>query len=233
MTKTLKLAVFGAAGVTGQQVVRQAIARGHRVRAMDRSWQNGPEMPFGVETVAADVLTDDLDACVAGCDAVISTMGLGFSLDTATAPPPIYTEGTRRLVAAMQRGGVQRLLVISASFVASRDRGPLWFRMASAVALDRVFAQMAEMERILAAADGIDCTAVRPGWLMEGDVTADYTVTADVIPDHLIRTRHADLAHFLLYCTESGDWIGRTPAIARNEPDSASSPDKLLSEILG
>ncbi len=232
MADRLKLAVFGAAGDTGDQIVRQALQRGHDVRAVERAWDAPPPWAASVELAEADVLSADLAEAVADRDAVISAIGLAPSPMTVVAPPPLYTEGVLRTIRAMQGAGVRRLAVVSASFVASRDRGPLWFRAAAQTALDRVFTQMGEMERILRAADRIDWTAARPGWLLDAPLTQDYTVTPDVIPPNMIRTRHADLAHFLLDCVETGDWIGGTPAIARSEPASASTPDKLIRAAL-
>ncbi|MBJ3762625.1 NAD(P)H-binding protein [Maribius pontilimi] len=232
MTEALTLAVFGATGATGAEVVRQAAARGHRVRAIEPGWPDDPGLPEGVETRVADVLTDDLSDVIAGCDVVISAIGLGLSPRTVLSPPPLYTEGALHMIDAMRAQGLSRLIVVSASFVETLDRGPHWFRATTGLALERVFTQMGEMERILRAAGDIDWTAVRPGWLMQGDLTADYTVTPDVIPQDLIRTRHADLAHFILHCAETGDWSRATPAIARAEPASATRPDTVLKELL-
>ncbi|PZX15242.1 putative NADH-flavin reductase [Palleronia aestuarii] len=226
------LAIFGAAGTTGKHLVKQAVAAGHRVRAFEPNWPGNADMPAGVEKRTADIMKGGFADALDGCDAVLSAIGLGIGPKTAIAPPPIYTEGAVNLVREMQRAQVRRLVVISASFVASRRRGPLWFQMTSSAALDRVFTQMAEMERILRAADDIDWTAVRPGWLMEGELTADYVVTPDVIPPDLIRTRHADLAHFMLDCVVRNMWVNATPAIARAEPRSASTPGRLVSEVL-
>lgn len=233
MSDRRTIAVIGAAGVTGREVVSQAIDRGHAVRAFERSWEGASLPAEGVERRTANLLQDELQDAFAGCDAVISAVGIGLTAENALHPPPLYTEGAVRLIRGLQASNVRRLVVISASFVASRRRGPLWFRLTSGLALDRVFTQMAEMERILRAADGIDWTAVRPGWLMEGELTADYVVTPDVIPPHLIRTRHADLAHFMLDIALSGDWLHQTPAIARDEPASANSPDKVVQSLLG
>lgn len=233
MTPPQTLAVFGAAGATGQHVVRQAVERGHLVRAIEPEWPGDPGLPEGATPRTANVLRDDLAPALEGCDAVVSAIGLGLSLRAVLRPPPVYTEGALHLIDAMNTLGIRRLIVVSASFVETRDRGPIWFRATSAMALERVFTQMAEMERILRASDDMDWTAVRPGWLMEGPLTADYTVTPDVIPRHLIRTRHADLAHFMLNCVETGEWIRAAPAIARAEPASASGPSALMRELAG
>ncbi len=232
MTDPLCLAVIGATGATGRQIVTQALSRGHKVRAIEPVFPDDPTLPGTIERVTADVRGDDLRAALEGCDVVISAIGMGLSPEAVLAPPPLYTEGAVRITEAMRANGQRRLIVVSASFVAARNRGPRWFRLASGIALDRIFTQMGEMERILRANPDIDWTAVRPGWLMEGDLTADYVVTPESIAPDLIRTRRADLAHFILNCAESGDWIRGTPAIARAEPASASRPDRLLEELM-
>ncbi|SPJ23634.1 NAD(P)-dependent oxidoreductase [Palleronia abyssalis] len=228
MRKTL--AIFGANGATGRHAVKQAVARGHSVRAIEKAWPEGADLPEGVEARTADVTSDDLAPHIEGCDAVISCIGVPLDAGTALSPPPLYTDGTRSYIDAMGRTGVRRIVVISATFVETLDRGPLLFRAAAAVALQPIFTQMGEMERLLRASD-TDWTAVRPGWLMTGDKTCDYTVTPDVIAEGLIRTRHGDLAHFMLDCAEGDDWIRRTPAIARREASEYESGHALAAEM--
>ncbi|GFE66020.1 NAD(P)-dependent oxidoreductase [Litoreibacter roseus] len=228
---TLTIAIFGAAGATGAKLVTQAAAAGHKVRAIEHSWpQKAPDTDL-VTHHTADVLKDDLSNLIDGTDAVVSALGVGNDLPTLINPPPLYTEGTLRIVQGMKAVDVRRLVVISASFVEAKDRGPLHFRIPAMLSLHRVFTQMGDMERILRVTDDIDWTAVRPGWLMDGDLTEDYTVTDNVIPPKLIRTRHADLAHFILRCITDGSHVRETPAIARAEPPEATSPMAVLREM--
>ena len=231
MSEPKHILVFGAGGTTGREIVSRALDDGHRVRAAERS--TPPDLPphERLETVAADVLADALAPVVGGVDAVISALGVPLSPRSVIDPPPLYTEGTLRIVQAMKAASVRRLVVISASFAARRDSGPLWFRAAALPALHQVFAQMADMERILRATDGIDWTAVRPGWLLDAPYTGDYTVAEDVIPRGTIRTRHADLAEFMLRCATTGDWVGKAPAVARREALRYSGPHALLAEL--
>lgn len=226
------LTVFGAAGVTGQEVVREAVSNGWHVKAVEPDWSDPVDLPPGVERVEGDVLSGDLAPALEGAEAVISALGVGNDPATLIDPPPLYTEGTLRIVQAMKAKGIRRLVVISASFVAARDRGPLHFRLPAMAALKLVFRDMANMERILRATEGIDWTAVRPGWLMDGPATGDYTVSDGVIPPDMIRTRHADLAHFMVALAGSDDWVHGTPAIARHEPDAASSPAAVLRDMI-
>ena len=232
MADQMKILVLGAHGVTGQEVVKQAVAKGHHVRAAEMKWpDDAPPAGHNVERVTANVIEDDLGPIVDGVDAVISALGVPGDPKTLMDPPPLYTTGTRNLIDAMDARGVRRLVTISASFVVTHDRGPLLFRTTAIPALTRVLHQMGEMEDLLLASD-LDWTAVRPGWLLPEPLTGDYVVTPDVIPEDLIRTRHADLAHFMLHCVESGEWARATPAIARPEAGELSSSFEVVKEML-
>lgn len=225
------LTIFGASGATGRAAIKAARACDLRVRAIDHSLPDDAADDPGITHHQADVLTDDLRDHVRGADAVLSCLGVGNDPGTLLSPPPLYTKGTRAICDAMTAERVKRLVVISASFVADRDRGPIWFKLPAMIGLHRVFEQMAEMEDNLRARPDLDWTAVRPGWLMQGDATEDYTVQADVIPDGMVRTRHADLAAFMVTLAQNGDWIRATPALARPESPQATSPEAVLREM--
>lgn len=229
----LTIVIFGASGATGKAAIAAARNRGHRVRAVDHHPPEEPADDPMITHMQGDVLNDDLSDHVRGADAVLSCLGVGNDPQTLLSPQPLYTQGTAAICDAMEAEGVKRLIVISASFVETRDRGPIWFKLPAMVALHRVFEQMAEMEAELRQRNTLDWTAVRPGWLMDGTATQDYTVTADVIPENLIRTRHADLADFMVRLAETEDWVRATPAIAREEPSCASSPLAVLDEAIG
>lgn len=231
MTDKRRILVFGAEGTTGREVVRQAAALGHEVRASEKAFRSVEALPPGVEAVPADVLHDDLGAVVRGMDAVVSCLGVPNDPRTLLNPPPLYTEGTRAIVEAMEAEGVRRLVVISASFVVAPDRGPLLFRTAVVAALEKVLDQMREMEAMLRASS-LDWTAARPGWLMEAPASGDPWIGPDAIPEDLIRTRTGDLAALLLDCAVKDEWVRQTPAIARDEPDFKESSAEVILEML-
>lgn len=227
------LTIFGAAGATGRRAVDEARAAGWHVRAVEVKWPADAGPAGDVERYTADVLKDDLRPMLRGADAVISALGVGLDPATLLDPPPLYTEGTLRIVKAMQAERVQRLVVISASFVETWERGPTHFRVAARTALRNVVTEMVQMERILRATETIEWTAVRPGWLMDGPKTGDCSIADGAIPADMIRTRHADLAAFMVRLAGTRDWVRGTPAIARPEPEEASSPQAVLRELSG
>ncbi|WP_448502923.1 NAD(P)-dependent oxidoreductase [Sphingomonas sp.] len=222
------LLILGAGGGVGAAIVEQALAAGHRVRALEREWKSPPA---GVEAVEADAMAGDLTPHVEGVDAVLSGLGLGLSLQTIFDPPELYTRSTRALLDAMRATGCRRLIVISAAFVDTDPPGPAWFHLSAGQALKAVFAQMAEMEQMLEGAGDIDWTAVRPAWLLDAPASGDYRVQADTLPDQCFRTRTGDLADFMLKLAVEGGWERQRPAIARREPGEAERPTALIDDL--
>ncbi|MBF1355427.1 NAD(P)H-binding protein [Rothia dentocariosa] len=106
----MRILVPGATGSVGQQVVAQALSRGHEVIAVARNTSNlNIEHPM-LKKHSGDVLNaQDIEPLLAGVDAVISTVGIGSS----NSPTSLYSVGTKNLISGMDLHGVNRLVVIS------------------------------------------------------------------------------------------------------------------------
>ena len=92
----MQVAVLGAGGKAGSELVKELVSRGHSVRAIGRNEAN---LPSGerIEQRVADVSTaDGLADAVEGCDAVISA--LHFDV-----PFPTFKEG-------LEKAGVERVI---------------------------------------------------------------------------------------------------------------------------
>ena len=154
------IAVIGATGRVGKHVVRQALNRGHTVRALTRSaptyeheglsWVRG-----SVEDGAA------VKALILDSDAAISAIGPSGKMDTCSV-------STTSLIAA----GVRRLIVVSGSGIdAPGDRKDVIGRVASTIVKwlsPQVFADKVKELSILLESD-IDWTAARAGAILKGD----------------------------------------------------------------
>ena len=68
----MKVAIIGATGRVGSQLVKELLSRGHEVRAIARSIDK-VEAQAGVERVQGDVTDSDFAETLKGVDAVIST----------------------------------------------------------------------------------------------------------------------------------------------------------------
>jgi nucleoside-diphosphate-sugar epimerase len=229
----MHLTIFGADGATGIRLVEAALEAGHRVRAGYHVHR--PDLRHDdLDWVKADLMArDGLEAHLEGTDAVLNAVGMKAGPTTVMNPPKLHTQGTLNLILAMRAAGVDRLVTISASFVETRARGPIWFRVAAETGLRAIFEQMADMECVLRATETLRWTAVRPGWLLDEGPSGDYRVFPDVIPEDLIRTRTGDLAAFMLRCAVEDLHLRETPAIARPEAPAKSGPDAVLRDIVG
>lgn len=125
-----RLLVTGGAGFIGSRVVAAALAAGWGVRVLDSLAPDvhgaEPELPEGVELVRADVAdAGALDASLRGVDAVSHQAAkVGMGVDVADAPDYMRTNvlGTGELIAALSRGGVQRLVLASSMVVYGEGR---------------------------------------------------------------------------------------------------------------
>jgi NAD(P)-dependent dehydrogenase (short-subunit alcohol dehydrogenase family) len=106
MTRPSTFLVFGATGGTGRHFLAQALADGHKVRALARS--PGKLAPAENLDVRQGSITDgvDTDSLLEGVDFVVSMLGDKALQKNAK----INTAFVRRLVPAMRRQGVKRFL---------------------------------------------------------------------------------------------------------------------------
>jgi dihydroflavonol-4-reductase len=110
--------VTGATGFIGWHVARQLLERGQRVRALVRDPARGAKALAelaGVETVAGDLRDEDsLARAVAGCGTVYH-VAADYRL-WVPRPEEMYrsnVDGTRGLLAAAQKAGVERCVYTS------------------------------------------------------------------------------------------------------------------------
>ncbi|MDD7941119.1 NAD-dependent epimerase/dehydratase family protein [Actinomycetospora lutea] len=108
------LLVTGATGFVGSAVVAYLHEQGYAVRAVVRDPSRADVLPDGVERVAADLAdADSLARAMDGCEGV-------FHLAAAVGVPgpearELNVGGTRRVVEAVRRAGVRRLVHTSTS----------------------------------------------------------------------------------------------------------------------
>jgi len=174
----MKIAVMGASGRTGRQVVGQALTRGDDVIALARHPEALSRRGSGVAIAAADALdraavTDAL----AGAEAVVSALGIG----TSRQPTSLYSEGTANILHAMDVHGITKLAVISAVPAGPRTGQPFLQRHVAIPVLQRLFGatydDMRRMEALLRGSD-LDWICLRPPRLVTKKATGRYHIDA-------------------------------------------------------
>lgn len=208
----MKLAIFGATGETGRHLVKQALERGHEVTAFTRSPEKLPINSDRLTVVQGDVRNaDKVNEAIAGVDAVLSALG-----PAENKPVFTVTEGTQNILDAMNRYGVERLVVSAGAGVGDPNDEPKLFNHAINFLLKIVSRWVYEdMRRTVDLVRGshVKWTVVRVPMLTDDEPTADVKVgyVGKGLGSRLTR---ADMARFMLDQVESDELVHRAPAIS-------------------
>jgi putative NADH-flavin reductase len=220
----VKLALLGATGGVGREILNQALAANHRVTAVVR---NPSKLAADVDVVRLDLASPDVEV-LAGTlrdvDAVISAVGPHRAAEAGIVAP-----ATAAITQAMDHARVHRLVVISAAPVGvlpstHRPQPPrydpgddLLMRSVLSPLIRRLFGplytDLAAMEDLLR--DGnLDWTAIRPPRLTNGPLTRTYRTAIDRnVPHGLIISRR-DVAHLMLTVLQQRETVRHSVGVA-------------------
>jgi uncharacterized protein YbjT (DUF2867 family) len=172
----MRIAIIGANGGTGLQVVERAAARGHDVIAVVRSPEKLSGLTTAPLTVARADVTDraSLVEALSGCDAVVFAVGPA----SASAPTTLREEGIRNTIEAAREAGVPRarVIAVSASGISTAGDDP-FTRFVLKPIVQRVlrepFRDLRAAEDVLTASDAA-WTIVRPPRLTDKPRAGHY-----------------------------------------------------------
>ncbi len=189
----MKLFVMGATGRTGQEVVQQAIARGHYVTAFVRSPESITLRNERLTVLKGNAMDEnELSEAMQNHDAVISTLG----------PREVF------ITRAMNRSGVKRLVVLSA---AAHFPG-IPNRIASFILRNHMRDSLS-MEAIVQA-NGLDWTIARPPRLTQED-SFTYRSREGAAPRMGFTLSRKAVAAFMLDAIEQKKHVLKIVGIAR------------------
>lgn len=205
----MKLAVFGATGGTGQEIVTQALAAGHEVTVLVRDSSRLNVTHDKLYLVIGDVLNPEkVEETLAGAEAVCCSLG-----NTANNPDFVVSDGTHNIIEGMKKQEIKRLLVVSAIGVGdSRDRVSRSFKVLMKTVLRKAYEDKEKQEQIVRES-GLDWVIIRPGGLTNGPATGEYEFGLDPSIGGGQVTR-ADVAAFVLQQLNDDTFLHQTPAIA-------------------
>ncbi|WGW10519.1 NAD(P)H-binding protein [Saxibacter everestensis] len=211
----MRILVPGATGMVGGHVVEQALRRGYEVVAIAR---NPTKLTIGHPRLAkarADILNAaSVEPLLKGIDAVVSTVGIG----TSKQPTTLYSEGTRNLLAGMDKHGVERIVVIS-SEVAEHWAHQGLFKLWIVLPLLQKFigATYDDMRRMDIALweSSAQWTTIRAPRIRPASATGRYRLNADKPIRQGWTITAPDMATALLDIAERDD-LGRQPVYVAN-----------------
>lgn len=206
----MKIALFGATGGTGQQIIQQALASGHSVSALARDPSRLAVQNERLTVVQGDVLDPvKVSETITGADVVIVSLG-----NTSNNPDYVVSNGTQVIVDGMTEPGTpKRVITITSLGVGdSRDQVPFAFKMLMSTVLKKPMEDK-ERQEALVRASGLDWIIVRPGGLTDGPATGSYKAGVDV---NLTagQVSRADVAAFVLQQIDDDTYLHQTPAIS-------------------
>jgi putative NADH-flavin reductase len=208
----VKLLILGAAGLTGRELVAQALAQGHEVTAFVRRPEKLTVQHDRLEIVRGDV-TDytSVERAVEGKDGVLRALGSS----TPVRRDPALVEGVRNVVRAMERMGVRRFVYLSFLGVREgRDRLSLLGRYVVAPLVMRNPAADHEVKEGIIKQSRLDWTIVRPPRLTKGRRTGVYRSGERVAAESMIPTlSRADLAEFMIRQLTDDAYSRKAPAV--------------------
>lgn len=220
----MKLAVVGATGGIGRQLLQQAVGAGHDVTAVVRDpTKLTGAVPF-VEADLSSAAPAALEPALEGADAVLSSLGARSKAEADITP-----KGTRTVLEAMQRTGVRRIVAISAapvSTVASPGRpnpakfdpgdGFLTRHLLSPIVkgvFGWTYAQLALMEDLLRDSE-VDWTIIRPPRLTDKPLSGSYRTALGQNVRGGASISRADVAEVMLKVLERPETIKTTVGVA-------------------
>ncbi|MEA3639404.1 MAG: NAD(P)-binding oxidoreductase [Lamprobacter sp.] len=203
----MKIALFGATGGTGRQVLSQGLAKGDGFHVLARSPET-LQPATDLEVIAGDVLDQAaVDRCLTGTDAVICVLGSHGSAE------PVEADGTERIIAGMQRLGINRLVAVTSMGVGdSREQVPGFFRVIMQLTLKKIMAAKERQEQLIRES-GLDWTIVRPGGLTDGPATGSYLSGTDK-SIKATRISRADVADFVLQQLRDDRYLHQAPSLS-------------------
>ncbi len=208
----MRIAVFGANGPTGREVLRIGAQSGREMVAASRH-PDELDARAGVTARLCNVLDPiQTEEMIDGADAVLSTLGVPFSKDEIT----VYSRGITNIIAAMHGHGVSRLVCVSSSAVdpAAGTHGGWFFEKFMAPYVRKLgrtlYDDMTRMEEAVEASD-LDWTVLRPSGLFDHDRVTDYRIAEHYVPGAF--TARSDLAAAMLAQLDSSEYSQRVAAV--------------------
>lgn len=207
------IAVLGANGGIGFQVVKLALTQGHRVTAILRTPSKLALAHPNLKIVQGDVMKPEtLREHLRNKDAVISAIG-----QTSLKETTLYSVGNKNILDAIEKAGTSRAFFISASGLEVNPTfnffTKLLVRFVLQKLLKNMYADLTRMEQLVKDCDQ-NWTIVRPPSLTNKALTGHYRFSINHYLDKCWSISRADVAHFMLSNIHNGSIYKKTVEVA-------------------
>ncbi|WP_372867711.1 NAD(P)-dependent oxidoreductase [Planomicrobium okeanokoites] len=203
----MKLAIFGATGRVGSEILNRALEDGHQVTALQRS----PKLDKhpNLETVFGNVREGkDIERVITGADAVFSALG--------TDKTTTLTDALPFIIESMERHGIKRIITIgTAGILNSRlEDGKLRYQGGDSNRKMTFAAEEHEKAFRLLEQSNLEWTIVCPTYLPDGEAKGGYRVEKDFLPEGGKEISTGDTGEFAYRQLEESTFVRSRVGIA-------------------
>ncbi len=211
----MKILLFGATGLTGKEVLKQAISDGHEITVIVRNTKSIEINHKNLKIIEGDILKlHTFKEFVKNTDVVISTVGTGTSFAKARKPTTLYSEGFTNIVIAMRKHKIQRFIALLSVGTIPDPNEAAVHRMMIRPMLKGTYDDMRRAESFLAECKDINWTGIRPLRLNNKSKTGKYRLAKTILPPKGVNISRADVADLILKQINSKDYIHEYITIA-------------------
>jgi putative NADH-flavin reductase len=206
----MKLLIFGSTGRMGGHLVTQALEQGHEVTAFVRDPSKISVTHKNLKIFQGNVMNpSDVARAMPDHDAVLVALGSGRKGN-------VRSEGTRNVINAMERTGIQRL--ICQTTLGAGDSADnlnfFWKHIMFGWFLKEAYADHQTQEAYIMQSK-LKWTIVRPAAFTDGPVTGNYRHGfASTDKNITLKISCADIAHFMLKQLNEDHYLRKTPGLS-------------------
>ncbi|XP_069104024.1 flavin reductase (NADPH)-like [Argopecten irradians] len=204
----MKLIIFGATGPTGQFVVKQALGKGHHVKALVRNPDSLTSSNARLSVSKVNIFrSEELHPHLNGSDAIISCLGTRKLSLFDRSKITFYTDSLQSILDSMRMSGTKRLVCLSSW---GTKRPPVLEKTMRLFPVGRLLDNMLEMEVYLEDhCCDIDYTVIKPAGLLDKAPSGLPILTShqERVQGCKMVLSRGDVARFVLQCVEQGTWV--------------------------
>lgn len=194
------LAIFGATGRVGGEILKRALAEGHQVKALVRSEKL--EAHPNLEIIVGDVRNaEDIDKTIAGTTAVFSAIGTDRTTTLSEAVPLI--------IKSMKSHNIKRVITIGTAGILDSRLSPGLLRYEGGDSKRKMTFAAEEHEAVYRLFEKTDLqwTIVCPTYLPDGEARGNYRAEKNLLPIEGKEITVGDTADFAYLQLESQEFI--------------------------
>jgi hypothetical protein len=208
----MQIAIFGATGMVGKQLVQQSLFKGHHVKAFGRNvFTTDLPKDDKVELIQGALFDEgQVFNAIKGCDAVLSALGGSFTGTDVTR-----SLGMKNIVAQMQKAGVKRIVAIGGMGVLNADENTLLMDTEEFpqeyAAVSKEHLKAFEFLKL----SSLDWTFVCPPDIIDDGPTGEFITAANYPPlPNKYKINAGDLALFMVNEIEKKEYVQQRVGIS-------------------